>query len=675
MRPTLTLRALACVCAVLGVFPLANAMTNGVALQWWPLAVREWLLRGSLVIVAAALLAAVLGHRVDAVAERTRRELLQVPARTFGLALSVIAFAAAAFYARFSFAGQPFTTDEMAQAWHARILLSGHVAAVAEPLREFFNTAPVFDRDGRWFSQYPVGGPAFIAAGMAFGLAWLVNPILLGVATWNVHRFLERATDALAARLVTLLFVVSPMVLIMSASQMNHLPALAFNWMALAALAAWDRAIDGREQRRYGMLIGAALGVAALVRPLDAALVGGVVAAFQLWRAWRERGRWPSIALQLVVGIVPIALLLWTNARTTGNPFLFGYDALNGPGHRLGFHLDPNGQMHTPERGLLITSGYLMRLSRYLFEWPVPGVLLVVAGLMTIRRPTRWELLLAALIAVFLAAYGAYWFDGFFAGPRFLFTVVPAFVYFAGRGLIDVTARVPRPVIHRVALLIAPLCILVAWAGPDGVSSARGRVKLYREQRTKLKTDIEAQIRRAGLRDAVVFVNEGWRGRLQARLRVRGVSQFLADRTLSEVDACALQTALDLEDTLPAPSDSARADRVIARARAYGVAEIQPGQSADQAIALVPGSRPTPKCLWEFQRDRELGGTLAYSLFLAHQRVGRDGRIDGDVIFVRDMGERNELLRERFGTRTWYRYRLARSLDDTSNAFVPYWSR
>ena len=675
MRANLVLRSLAAFCAVLGVFPLANAMTNGAAMPWWRLAVEEWLLRGSIVITVAAVLAALAGGRVDSMFERAGRELLSIPSRPFGLAASLLAVLAAAFYARFCFSGQPFTTDEMAQAWQARILLSGHVAAVAEPLREFFNTAPAIDRDARWFSQYPIGGPAFIAAGMAFKAAWLVNPILLGFTTWNLHRFFTLAFDEFTARVTTLLFVISPMVLIMAASQMNHVPALAFASLALASLARWDLATTVGGQRLHAALVGVAIGIVALVRPLDAMLLAVVVGGFQMWRAAKAPERWASITLQVAAGCVPIAFLLWSNVHTTGSPFLFGYDALNGPEHRLGFHLDPTGRLHTPERGLVILSGYLMRLSRYLFEWPIPGVLLIVAGLIAIDHPSRWDVLLAGLIACFLLAYGAYWFDGFFSGPRFLFTAVPAFVYFAARALISTTAAVPRPILRRVVLLIVPLCVLLSWAGPDGVSSARGRVKMYREQRTKLKTDIEGQLARAHLRSAVVFVNEGWRGRIQARLRVLGVSQFRADRVLNTVDACALQTALDAEDTLRAPNDSARAGRVIERASAFGVAALQEGAQADQTIALVPGSRPTAKCLWEFQRDKELGGTLAYALFLAHQRVGKDGRIGGDVIFVRDLGERNEMLRQRFADRTWYRYRVPRALDDTSVPFVGYWSR
>jgi len=673
VRSAHLLRAVAALCAVLGVFPLANAMTRGAALPWWSLAVKEWLLRGAILIVLAAILAAVLGRRLEALYARIEKELVGVPAGAFGAGVAVLAVLAAAFYARFCFSGQPFTTDEMAQQWQARILLSGRVAAVPETYREFFNTAPVFDRGGRWFSQYPVGGPAFIAAGLRFGLEWLVNPILLGVATWSLYRFLATALDELTARVTTLLFVISPMVLIMAASQMNHVPALTFTLVALAALAEWDRATDRARQLKCGAIVGVSVGIVALVRPLDAALVGAVVGAFQLWRLSSDRSRTVSLLVQLAAGAIPIAILLWTNVRTTGQPLLFGYDALNGPEHRLGFHVDPTGQMHTPEHGLVLISGYMMRLSRYLLEWPVPGTLLIVAGLVAVGRPNRWDVLLTALIAVFLLAYGAYWFDGFFSGPRFLFTVVPAFLYFIVRGILSVGSALPRPVVQRVYLALVPLFILTAWAGPDGISSARGRVKMYREQRTKLKTDIEAQIARAGVTKAVVFVNEGWRGRLQARLRVLGVSQFRADRLLNTLDACALQTALDLEDVIPATADGVRAERVIARARAYGTAKLEEGLQADQTIALVPGSRPTAKCLWEFQRDNS--GTLAYSLFLAHQRVGADGRVGGDVIFVRDLGERNELLRQRFADRTWLRYRLARSLDDTSTAFVPYWSR
>lgn len=670
VRPS-ALRILAVAFAVLGILPLANLLTHG-AVPWWGLAQREWFERGVTMLALTVLIALLLRERVDAVLERARRGLLRVSPGTFGVAVAALAAIGAAFLSRYCFAGQPFTTDEMAQQWHARILLGGHLFAVPEASREFFNTAPVFDRDGHWFSQYPVGGPALVAAGMAFNVAWLVNPLLLGFTVWNLYRFLALAFDELIARATTLLFVLSPMVLIMAASQMSHVPALAFTTLALASLARWDRATERRVQAREAVVIGLATGIVALIRPLDAAVVAAAIGVFQAARLSEDRARASSLAWQVLAAAVPVVLLLWVNARTTGHPLLFGYDALNGPAHRLGFHEDPTGEMHTPRRGLTYVSGYLMRLSRYLFEWPIPGMLFVVAGLLAVRRPTRWDVLLAGLATAITAAYGAYWFDGFFAGPRFLFTALPAFVYFAARAPKLLTASTRLPVARRAASLVVPLCILAAWIGPNGVSSAHGRVALYRDQRTKLKTDVDAQITRARLSNALVFVNEGWRGRLQARLRVLGLSQFRADRALNTLDACAIQTALDVESTPDGNGDhhEAAGERVLALARASGKARLEPGLQGDQAIALVPGKPPTARCIREYLRDST--GTMTYPLFLAHQSVGPDGRVGGNVIFVRDLGEQNALLRNRFGDRAWYVYRPARGLGDTTTAFMPY---
>jgi hypothetical protein len=315
-----------------------------------------------------------------------------------------------------------------------------------------------------------------------------------------------------------------------------------------------------------------------------------------------------------------------------------------------------------------------MRLDRFLFEWPIPALLVVVAGIagvLAMRIATRRDVVFAAVATAFLVGYGAYWFDGFFAGPRFLFTALPAFVFFAARApSVAARALAGRPTARRTALLVVPLCVGASWGGPLGISSAAARVLLYREQRTKLKTNIEEQVRLAGLNHALVFVNESWRGRLLARLRVMGVQQFEADRIASTVDACALQTALDAEDSLPARDAGERLRRVLTRAHDFGRAQLVPGLTADQTIALVPGSTPTPACLREVERDAI--GSMPYALFLAQQHVDADGRIGGDVVFARDLGPRNELLRGRFGDRAWYRYRPAAGLSDSSIAFVPY---
>ena len=674
MASTVALGVFALVCATLGVVPLANLLTRGHAIGWWGGAVHEWCVRGGGVVAFALGIAIFMRQRLDSLMARATQLLLAPSPTAFGSGVAGVTCALSAVLAQYCFAGQPFTSDEMAQLWHARILLSGRFMLTAETHREFFNTAPVIDQAGHWFSQYPIGGPLFAAIGLAARAAWLVNPILLGVAAWGLYRFASAVDDELTARVTAILFSLSPMVLIMGASQMNHVPALAFTMLALASLARWDRAAAARERWIHAGIIGASSGIVAAIRPLDAVLVALVIGSFQLWRIVGSPGRRRDIVIQCAAGALPLMLLLWANARTTGSALLFGYDALNGSAHRLGFHLAPNGEMHTPLHGVILASGYLMRLDRFLFEWPIPVMIVIVVGVIgtaATRAPSRWDLLLVALATAFLVGYGAYWFDGFFAGPRFLFTALPAFIVFAARapGLLA-RALQPRPMVRRATLLVVPMCVAMSWLGPLGISSAAARIVLYRDQRSKLKTDVDAQLRQAGIHHALVFVNESWRGRLLARLRVLGVQQFEADRMVNTVDACALQTALDAEDTLPARDDTDRRNRVLTRAKDFGSARLVAGLAADQTIALVPGSTPAPVCLTEVERDA--AGSMPYALFLANQTVDSDGRIGGDVVFARDLGPRNELLRARFGDRTWYRYRPPMSLGDTSIAFVPY---
>lgn len=657
--------------ALLGIVPFANLLTGGSAVVWWDVVAREWVLRGGAVLLLSGLAAILPGERVDRLLSRGLAILMRPSPAAFGALAAGACGLAALGMAWYAFSGMPFTSDEMAHQWHARILLGGRLAAVTEQWPEFFNTAPVWDRDHRWFSQYPVGGPAFIALGLAFGAAWLVNPLCLSVAGWQLYAFLRRAAGEPVARVTTLLFVASPMVLIMAGSQMNHVPVLALSLVALNALARWTdaRTGDRRARVRDAAILGGAMGVMATVRPLDALVMAMVVGGFQLWMARADASRWRSLFVQALVGALPVALLLWANAQTTGHPMLFAYDALNGPEHRLGFHVDPNGTTHTPVRGLTYASGYLLRLSRYLFEWPLPGMLFVVTGMATLRRARRWDALFAALIAGFLIAYAAYWFDGFFAGPRFLYTAVPAFIYFTARAL-GAFNRVHDPRLRRGLRLVVPLCVLLAWFGPAGENSARARASLYREQRTKLKTDVDAQVERAGLTHALVFVNEGWRGRLLARLRVLGASAFRAEQIVNTTDACALGAALDGANRVPALPASERLDLVVRRARGAGAARLVTGVQADQAVAIIPGSAPSAACFAEYQRDS--AGVMPYPPFLPLHRLDREGRIAGRVVFARDLGARNELLRARFGDRVWYRYRPASSPTDTTNPFVPY---
>ena len=131
---------------------------------------------------------------------------------------------------------------------------------------------------------------------------WLLNPILTALTALNVYRLTQRVYGEPQARAAVAVFAVSPMVLIMGATHMNHMPTAWLVTLALATLAAWIAAPDARARNRAAAIIGVALGVAIAVRPLDGVVATVIVGLAMLAAAARERGRTRSILIAIAGG-------------------------------------------------------------------------------------------------------------------------------------------------------------------------------------------------------------------------------------------------------------------------------------------------------------------------------------------------------------------------------------
>src|SRR5205085_1322330 len=168
----------------------------------------------------------------------------------------------------------------------------------------------------------------------------------------------------------------------------------------------------------------------------------------------------------------------------TGHPLRFGYEVLWGPNHSLGLHADPTGNPHTAWRALLLAIKYSVQLSWIATAWPVPVLLLVSMGLAFSRRPNRWDVLLLVLFAAQLVVYAFYWHDGQFAGPRFLFTMLPAFMMLAARAPFILAARMSGT-LRRIAIVVIPVCIGVSWLRSMQPFGVQGLAREFRDSRSR----------------------------------------------------------------------------------------------------------------------------------------------------------------------------------------------
>src|SRR5262245_10268943 len=99
------MRALAGSLLLLGVFPLANLLTNGRAVPWFGGAAREWATRGILLALVAGFVSWRFGPFVDAILARGRAWLLKPWQSAFDMGAAIAAALAAAAVSRIAFAG------------------------------------------------------------------------------------------------------------------------------------------------------------------------------------------------------------------------------------------------------------------------------------------------------------------------------------------------------------------------------------------------------------------------------------------------------------------------------------------------------------------------------------------------------------------------------------------
>lgn len=613
--------------ATLGFLPLADLLPGGESLESYRLSIEYWALGTSIALGIGIVVATVVGDRRLSFSAHGAGVTAWLNAnwRAFSLIASLAALALYLVVAQVVFDGRPLQIDEISQAVQARIYAGGALSAPSPPHPEFFQILHTIYREGRQFSHFPTGGSAILALGELVGAQWIVNPALGAVAVLafaHVARAAESRQGIAAAAVA--LFALSPFVMYMSGSFMNHVPALA---TALAGVAALSSGMRSERPRPWlGFAAGLGFGLSGTIRPLDAMTFALPAAAWYLARAVREPRRW-SDALAAAVGVaIPISLLLWVNAQTTGEPLLFGYEQLWGPTVRIGFHEAPFGLPHTPRRGLELLNEYFFALQSYLFEAPVPSLLLATIALLLVRRVGAVDRYLLACGALLAIAYFAYWHRGMYLGPRFLYGLVPMLALWTARAPTLITERLSSVRARRA--LAATLAALVVMAATDGI---RVRGLRYGAAFPVERWDASVAAERAGARGALVFVRESWASQLVVRMWALQLARTDAEKLYRHSDACRLDHAIDAVERRGLRGSAAfDALRPILADSAL----VQTYRSPSGTTArVIPGRAYDARCLLRLGEDG--GGTLPLAPFAL---------VEDGTTYARDLHSRDTLL-------------------------------
>lgn len=643
-------RGSAVVLLLLGVLPFAQWIPAGLSDPGYSRRWLEWGY-GAAICVGVGIVASIIARNFawpvavpSARVSGIRDGLQRAPVRT-DIAIAIACGIVYIGIARTVFDGKPLLIDELVQVFQARMYAGGHLFTPVDQSREFFSVLHMVDIGDRFYSQFPPGWPVMLAVGTILHAEWIVGPVCGALSVFVFARLLRRiyGNEApLTVMIGSLVFGLGPFAAFQFSSHMSHGPVLM--WILMATLAL-TRVLSparspGDGAARWAFLAGVCAGCAFAVRPLDAVAYAVPAAAWMFWRAWKDARLRPAVFAVTIGLVIPVIFVMWVNVRTTGSPTEFGYEALWGPSHGLGFHAAPWGDPHTPQRGIELLSLYVTRLNVYLFETPFPSLFPIIIALVLAESLTAVERYLLIATGLHGLLYFAYWHDGFYLGPRFVTPWIPILVLLAVRcGRLMLRNRIPGAIRSGlVGFLCAAVVIVVAIGVPV-------RAAQYRAGLASMRPDYGSAAAAAGVTNALVFVRESWGAELVARLWAMGVSRNAAAALYSRVDACVLDHAIRRVEL--AGTRGGEAEETL-RPLMQDSLQVRPSNvSPDSTERMLPGTIYDSTCTARVVADRE--GYALYPPFLLDHTSGN--------VYARDIPGRDSILIRRYKGRHAYMVR------------------
>ena len=400
----------------------------------------------------------------------------------------------------------PHVPDEVVYLLHARYLAAGELWLAPPPVPAAFDLDLMLLDQGKWYCPVPPGWPVVLALGVLAGVPWLVNPLLGAASVLVGYLFFRELSDRRTARIGIVLLATSPWFTFLNMSFMTH--SLTLLCALLAALAV------ARARRTHGVAGciagGAALGVIALIRPLDGLIVAGALGLWALGFG-AARLRVASIVALVASAAAVGGLTLPYNAALTGRagnfPIQHYVDVVYGPGkNNLGFGpekglgwggLDPWAG-HSPQEALVTSQFNLFALDADMLGWACGSLVLVWLALLGARW-SRTDRALALFAFAVIASSWLYWFNG---GPdfgaRYWYLVFVPLVWFTLAGLRRASAACAAPARADAFVGVAVLASLATWTPWRAVDK-------YHEYRGVQPAEVAAPELRE-LRDALVLV-------------------------------------------------------------------------------------------------------------------------------------------------------------------------
>lgn len=440
---------------------------------------------------------------------RGSKELNSIPARLFSAVLFFASLAAVLSIQWFLLESIPHVTDETSHAFQARIFAQGRLTADLPACYEhFWQHNVIMSPSGRWHTKYYPGNALWIAWGQRVGLAHLPIPVAWSLFLVLLVNLLERFVPRQHARAVVLLCALSPMGILLAASFMSH---ITFIFFAVAGLAAVAKGTTSPKAKGRFLLFAAGgffMGLAAMTRPQDLAVLGILCLATLplLPSDHRNTLLRKSLLPGLLGAATPLLFLLaWNHAcygSALGSGYNFGVNPSLTPiiNDRLGFT-----DTFTPRvasRNMIWT---LIRFDASLFGWPSSLAPLLLLLLGAAWKKPVWIGLLA------LASYPLlYYFFPYYAfeyEARYYTPLIPFVALLNVAALVRLYRILQRTASPEFAMQAILSLLLVGYGYTFFYTWPHRIWPVYGNQYEQAGRVIQQTVHQAGITNAIVLID------------------------------------------------------------------------------------------------------------------------------------------------------------------------
>lgn len=367
--------------------------------------------------------------------QKTLRIVDRIGTRTFLTLASVLLLVFSIWMAFGPLEGIPKGGDEAACFFQSKIFAAGKLSApippVIDPERFFPSRHLIMDR-GMWFGQYTPTHSIVMAPFTRLGISTLLGPLEGVISLIGIFLLIRMWAGERMARIASILLLLSPFFLFMTATHMAHTSNLMFVTWSLYFLSLFWK----KDKNVFSFVSGFLLALALTTKPYPI-VVWGIFLLILL--ASRGRKGFRALLGMVLGSLLPVAAFAALNWYYTGSPLKTTYQMARA-GRLIGFGPDTawfpvyGDYDHTVWRGIKNGIRQIGAGTTSLFGWPLLSLVPLVVSLREISKDRRILWLFIPLPAMFILLLPHAW-PAVMYGPRHYFTFLPIIMFLSVLGL------------------------------------------------------------------------------------------------------------------------------------------------------------------------------------------------------------------------------------------------